>query len=177
MSDRPRDGTAADDTQAELTAQQLAELYEEHDRSASSAQRAAARVTELISRPSTVMLITGLVVAWMIGNYVARLFGSHALEEFPFPDLAFVATLAAFLVALLILTTQRHDGALAEKRAKLTLQLAVVSERKIAKLIQLVEEQRRDNPLIRDRDDEEAAEMTQSSDPASQLQEIERHDG
>lgn len=40
-----------------------------------------------------------------IGNIAARLFGSHALDEFPFPDLTFVATTAAFLIALLILTT------------------------------------------------------------------------
>jgi len=38
----------------------------------------------------------------MVGNYVARLTGSRALEEFPFPDLAFVAAIAALLVALLI---------------------------------------------------------------------------
>jgi mxaJ protein len=38
-------------------------------------------------------------------------------------------------VALLILTTQRHEDQLAEKRARLTLQIAVVSENKIAKVI------------------------------------------
>ncbi len=40
----------------------------------------------------------------------------RALEEFPFPDLGFIATIAALLVALLILTTQRHEEELAESR-------------------------------------------------------------
>ena len=49
------------------------------------------------------------IIAWMVGNYVARLLGSVALEQFPFPDLGFLATITALLVALLILTTQRHE--------------------------------------------------------------------
>jgi uncharacterized membrane protein len=88
---------------------------------------------------------------------------STALEEFPFPDLGFIATIAALLVALLILTTQRHEEELAESRAQLTLHIALLSERKIAKVIALLEEQRRDNPLLPSRTDYEAAAMAQPS--------------
>ena len=102
-------------------------------------------------------------LVWVAGNYVARALGSTALEEFPFPDLGFLATIAALLVALLILTTQRHGEELAERRAQLTLHIAMLSERKIAKVIELLEEQRRDNPMLPSRVDHEAAEMAQAS--------------
>jgi uncharacterized membrane protein len=95
--------------------------------------------------------------------------GSPALEEFPFPDLGFIATISALLVALLILTTQRHEEELAESRAQLTLHIAMLSERKIAKVIALLEEQRRDNPLLPSRVDREAATMAQPSDHETAL--------
>lgn len=157
----------------DATAQQLAELYEQHYRSAGSVQRLANWITALISRPATLTVIICAVVLWMLGNLAARMVGSHALEQFPFPDLAFVATIAAFLIALLILTTQRHEDQLAEKRARLTLQIAVVSEKKIAKLIALVEEQRLDNPMLSSRVDAEASAMAAPADPRESLKQIE----
>lgn len=115
--------------------------------------------------------IFGLAIAWITGNYVARLIGWTALEEFPFPDLGFIATIAALLVTLLILTTQRHEEQLAETRAQLTLRIAMLSERKIAKVIELLEEQRRDNPLLPSREDREAADMAEPSNHISALHE------
>ena len=75
----------------------------------------------------------------------------------------------ALLVALLILTTQRHEEELAESRAQLTLHIATLSERKIAKVIELLEEQRRDNPLLPSRIDDEATEMAQPADHKTTL--------
>ena len=104
-----------------------------------------------------------------VGNYVARATGSVALEEFPFPDLGFSATIGVLLVALLILTTQRHKEELAENRAQLTLHIAMLSERKIAKVIELLEEQRRDNALLPSRIDDEATELAQRADHKTTL--------
>ena len=91
-------------------------------------------------------------------------------QGFPFPDLGFIATIGALLVALLILTPQRrHEEELAESRAQLTLHIAMLSERKIAKVIELLEEQRRDNPLLPSRIDDEATEMAQPADHKTTL--------
>ena len=166
----------AEDRIVETTVQQLADLYEAHDRSATRIQRAANRITAAIGRPGTLALIVAIVIAWMVGNYAARLFGSTALEKFPFPDLAFVATVSALLVALLILTTQRHEQDLAEKRARLTLQIAVLSEKKIAKVIALLEEQRHDNPMLPSRVDLEARSMAMATDPRESLEQLEASD-
>ena len=47
-----------------------------------------------------------------------------------------------------------------------------MSEQKTAKVIQLLEESRRDNPLIRNRVDQEAEAMAQPADPQSVLHAI-----
>lgn len=157
----------------EATVQQLAELYDQHEQAVSPVQRFANRVTAGLGRPLALAIIIGLVIAWVVGNYAARLMGSTAFEEFPFPDLGFLVTIAALVVALLILTTQRHEEELADKRARLTLQIAVLSEKKIAKLIELMEEQRRDNPLLPSRVDREADAMATASDPRASLEQLE----
>ena len=164
------DPVAADPhAHVEETVDQLGALYEAHRLRTSPIQRVANRLTAMLGRPTSLVVAAGLVVAWIVGNYVASLFGTAALERFPFPELSLVATIAAVLVALLILTTQRHQDDLAERRARLTLHIAALSEKKIAKVIELLEEQRRDNPLLRSRTDDTADAMATPVDPAAEL--------
>jgi uncharacterized membrane protein len=156
----------------EDTVRKLVELHEAHHRQAPVMQRLANGLTGIIGRPVFVALVGVALIAWIAGNAIASVIGGHAFEQLPFPDLEFAATVAALLVALLIITAQRHDQALADKRAELTLQIAMLSERKIAKLIELVEEQRRDNPLLPNRRDREVEELAVSADPLANLESI-----
>ena len=52
------------------------------------------------------------------------------------------------------------------------MELAILSEQETAKVIQLLEESCKDNPLIRDRVDQEADAMAQPADPKSVLDAI-----
>lgn len=65
----------------------------------------------------------------------------------------------------MILVSEQRADALAERREQLTLELAILSERKIAKVIQLLEELRRDGAKPRVRTDAEAADMARPADP------------
>lgn len=151
------------------TVEQLGKLYEEHQRHTTRIQRFANQLTATLSRPGSLMIIVLLVVGWVAGNYVARSRGEAAIESWPFPDLEFVVAVVSLSIALLILSTQRHQDDLAEKRARLTLQLAALSERKIAKIIDLLEEQRRDNPMLPTRPDLTAEEMSVPADPSAEI--------
>ena len=64
---------------------------------------------------------------------------------------------------------QRREHELVELRAQLTLELAITGEQKTAKIIELLEEMRRDNPLMSNRTDAQADEMSTPSDPGSVL--------
>ena len=54
----------------------------------------------------------------------------------------------------------------------MTLELAILSEQKTAKIIALLEEERRDNPNLRNRVDEQAAAMAIAADPQAVLDAI-----
>ena len=73
--------------------------------------------------------------------------------------------IAALLIATGVLVQQSRQDRLAEQRSHLTLQINLLTEQKIAKLIELIEELREDLPTIRDRDDLEAKIMQQATDP------------
>ena len=73
--------------------------------------------------------------------------------------------IAALLIATGVLVQQSRQDRLAEQRSHLTLQINLLTEQKIAKLIELVEELREDLPIIRDREDLEAKIMQQATDP------------
>jgi uncharacterized membrane protein len=95
--------------------------------------------------------------------------GHAHFDNPPFPYLQDVVSTAALFTTILILGAQRHEDRLAEHRARLTLQIAVLSEQKIAKIIEMLEEQRRDGRHLDDRVDEEARAMSQRTDPQAMI--------
>ena len=152
---------------------QLGQVQERHYRAAGPIQRSVRRITATLGRPGSIALLLMLIVIWIGGNILARLDGLRPIEQVPFSDMSLVVTVAAFLTSLLILSAQRFDEELADRRAQLTLQIAVVSERKLAKIIALLEEQRRDNFLLEKREDAEAARLATPVDLAASLDQIE----
>jgi len=72
---------------------------------------------------------------------------------------------ASLLIATGVLIYQARQEKVAEERSQLTLQLNLLTEQKIAKLIALVEELRTDLPNVPNRHDSEAFEMQRTTDP------------
>ncbi len=114
-------------------------------------------------------MLTFLVVSWLTLNCVAGALGYHAVDPPPFAWLSGAASLASLYLVVLILTTQRGDDRLTER---LNLELTILSEQKIAKVVALLEELRRDSPHLRDRIDELAHGMAQPADPQSVIDAI-----
>ena len=83
----------------------------------------------------------------------------------PFDAKEMGVDIAALLIATGVLVQQGRQDRLAEQRSHLILQINLLTEQKIAKLIELVEELREDLPTIRDRSDLEARIMQQATDP------------
>jgi uncharacterized membrane protein len=76
---------------------------------------------------------------------------------------------ASLLISTGVLIYQTRQDKLAEERSHLTLQLNLLTEQKIAKLIALIEELRIDLPNVRNRQDIEAEEMQKTADPQALL--------
>jgi uncharacterized membrane protein len=73
--------------------------------------------------------------------------------------------IASLLIATGVLVQQTRQDKLAEQRSHLNLQINLLTEQKIAKLIDLMEELRTDLPIVRDRHDWEAQMMKEAADP------------
>jgi uncharacterized membrane protein len=156
----------------EETLRSIDRLHAEHRRDATPLQRAVDRVTTLLSRPGFILLVTVIVALWVGGNLLAAAFGHRALDPPPFSGLAGVVSLASLYMVVLILATQRREDQLAQHREQLILELALLSEQKTAKVIELLEEFRRDSPLIHNRVDRQADSMAQPADPQQMLDAI-----
>ncbi len=148
----------------EETVRSIARLHADYYEKATPVQRAIDRLTSLLVRPGFTVCLTSLVGFWIGINLLGPALGYNFGDPPPFPSLTGIASLVSLYIALLILTTQRREYQLARYREQLTLELTILCEQKTTKIIKLLEEARRDNPLIHDRIDEEAEAMAQSAD-------------
>ena len=161
----------------EETIQAIAKLHADHRLETSSMQHLVDRLTALIGRPECRGVLSVVVFAWIAGNLAFAAVGATPIDAPPFNYLQGAAGLLGLFVAALILTTQRRADELASYRDQLTLELSILSEQKSAKIIELLEEMRRDDPHIKNRVDKEAADMAVPSDPQAVFDAIrEAHD-
>jgi len=149
----------------EETVAAIARLHVEHERQASRARRFVSLATALLSRPRTLALITAGIAFWVLVNLAVESAGGRPPDPYPFQLLATVLSGAALYLATMILIVQRHDGELAATRAQLTLELAMLSERKTAKIIALLEAFRYADPHQSDQRDVVAEALAEPADP------------
>ena len=107
-----------------------------------------------------------------MANLIVGRWGINPVDPPPFAWLQGAISTGALFVAVLILTTQRREDQLAGHRSQLILELLILNDRKIAKIIELIEEVRRDSPTIVDRVDGEAISMSTPSDTNAVLKAI-----
>ncbi len=156
----------------EETIQSIAGLHAEHHANATNHQRLVDRITTLLGSANFIGALTVFVVGWVILNGLAAALGYRALDPPPFAWMESAASLASLYLVILILTTQRGDDRLTQRRELLNLELTILSEQKIAKVVALLEELRQDSPHLHDRVDELAEAMSQPADPQSVIDAI-----
>jgi uncharacterized membrane protein len=147
----------------------IASVHVRHMREATRTHRFMQGIVSWVAHPRFIVLLTLFVATWIGANLYL---GGRAFDGPPFPILQDIGTLAALYITVLILITAQREKEIGEHREQLTLQLAILAEQKSAKIIQLIEEARRDNPLIGNRDDAEAAELAVPADPKAVLDAI-----
>src|SRR4051794_6043635 len=136
-----------------------------HEADASPLQRLVERATRHAGRPAFIAVLTVIVVGWMALNLGLMASGRKPIDGPPFFWLQGSVALVALYMTVFILTTQRREDKLAGLRDQLTLELSILSEQKSAKIIELLEELRRDDPNISDRPDEDADALSTPADP------------
>jgi membrane protein len=153
----------------------MAHLQTEAEGKVGRHQRIIEKVTASIAQPRTLNVIAGVVAFWVALNTLGASAGLPQLDPPPFQWLQGVLSLSALLVTTMVLTTQSRQGQRLSQRGNLELQVNLVAEQKIAKLISLLEELRRDLPSVRDRVDPVANAMAESVDHKAVLTVLEEN--
>jgi uncharacterized membrane protein len=147
---------------------QISNLQRAHYSEARPSERVTDRAVSIIGTPTFFAVLGFLAAAWMVLN----LAGDRAIDPPPFAFLEVACSLIAILLAVLILAAQRRDDRLATRREQMALQVSLLTEQKVSKLIELVEELRRDLPNVHDRVDLDAIEMTAPSNHEETLRSV-----
>jgi uncharacterized membrane protein len=125
-----------------------------------------------LGRASFIAALTAFVVGWMSLNWFALALGHRPPDPPPFAWLAGASSLAFLYLVILILTTKIEDNRLPSATSCSIWSLAILTEQKIAKVVALLEELRRDSPHLHDRVDELAEVMARPADPQSVIDAI-----
>jgi uncharacterized membrane protein len=142
----------------------IIELETQHESNLPLHQRLVEKVAAGFGRPWFLYFQIFFFTAWGLGSqWIGGAAVRWNVPKFNLYEQGL--DIAALLISTGVLIYQARQEKVAEERSHLTLQLNLLTEQKIAKLIALVEELRQDLPNVRDRHDSEALEMQKTTDP------------
>lgn len=142
-------------------------------RTATKGQRRIERMTIGLARPMVVTAILAFSYMWCVYNSMARAVDLPRLDPPPFFWLQGAIGFYAAIVATMVLVVQRRQTLETEQRDQVELQVNLLAEQKATKIIALLEELRRDLPLVQNREDPVATALQQQVDPHAVLGAVE----
>ncbi len=150
----------------------LLERKRREDRAMRAEEKIADRVTRFTGSMRFVWVHVGIYGAWILINL-----GVLGLPRFDptFVLLAMVASVEAIFLSTFILIAQNRMSAQADRRADLDLQISLLSEHEITRLIQLVADIA-DRMGIESSQNPELQELKQDVSPEAVLEKIEEHE-
>jgi uncharacterized membrane protein len=149
----------------ERSIEDIANLHIHMESKVDRHQRSIESVTAFLGRPRFLYIILFFVALWILVNISLKLSGVHPVDPPPFIWLELIISVSALLMTTVVLISQRRQNKATELRRHLDLQINVLVEQKVTKLIELVEELRRDLPQVENRHDPEVEALKQNVNP------------
>jgi uncharacterized membrane protein len=149
----------------------LLEIRQEFERSKGIQDRAA----DAITRFSGSMFFVYVHVAWF-GLWIALnlgWLGVRPFDPFPFGLLTMVVSLEAIFLSTFVLISQNRMGAVADKRADLDVQIDLLAEHEITRILMLVDAMAK-KMGIPDANDSEIEDLARDVKPEEVIQEMEK---
>ena len=162
----PRD---AEPMQIKENISAVLEFYTREDQRISRSQRMIEQISSFVAKPFFLAAILFFVASWIAINLIEHAAGIDEFDPAPFFWLQGIVGLSALLTSVVVLSKQDRMAKLSERREHLDLKVALLTEQKVAKLIHLIEELRRDLPNVKDRHDSDAVTLQQAMKPEQVL--------
>jgi uncharacterized membrane protein len=167
----PKQSKAAPEGPLERAVRSLADVHAQHIDELPRSQLGIEWLTDRIGRPWFAYAVVGFIIAWIMGD---ALIGRHGrFDTATFPLLQLLIAVFSLIMAAFILITENRQSAVAEKRIQLALHLLLANEERAAKIIDLIEQLRRDDPSLPNRRDKEAEQMAEPTDVSTALEKME----
>jgi uncharacterized membrane protein len=175
----PADATPVDSVPVQISQNidGILAFYRREEQKISDSQRLLETVGGFMARPSYLASVLSFIALWLLANTLCKLFGLQPWDPPPFSWLQGVVSVGALLTTTVVLVTQNREAKLEKQRLELELQVNLLTEQKTTKLIRLLEELRRDLPMVKDRHDPEAAALQRATDPDEVLAALEERRG
>ena len=158
----------------------VASLREHEEAKVSHAQQLIERASHFFGSPRYLAIAATFIVLWVVVNLLGFGAGWAYVDEPPFFWLQGIVSVNALLLTIAVLIRQNRMSTLAEHRSHLDLQINLLTEQKVTKILQLLDELRGSGePGPRQDAEAEAVveELRKPADPEAMLQEIRRqHD-
>ena len=154
----------------ERNIQTLLEVRRQLERKKTRRDRVADRVTRFSGSMAFVYLHVGWFSAWVLLNL--GLFGLPAFDPFPFGLLTMIVSLEAIFLSTFVLISQNRMGAIAEDRADLDVQIDMLAEYEITKILRLTDAIAR-HLQLKEGQDPELQDLEQIVEPDVVLREME----
>jgi uncharacterized membrane protein len=174
-------GKAEASSEAELPATakenlELMEKFDERQLEASRLQRAIERISGFFGSPSYFLFSVAFILVWIALNS----WGAHSewrhVDAPPFPLLQGLVSCNALLLTIAVLIRQNRMAQIAEHRSHLDLQINLLTEQKVTKVLELVDSALREIKNVRgapaEAPREQMEEMTKPADPHALLDAI-----
>jgi len=152
----------------------MGDYYKREEQRIGPAQRLLERIGDAIGRPAFLGLVLIFVGLWISINVMPERFDMVAFDPPPFSGLQTIVSLAALLITTIVLIGQNRLAKLEQRRGQMELQVNILTEQKTTTLIRLLEELRRDLPMVHDRHDPVAATLQQPTDATQIMTALEK---
>lgn len=100
------------------------------------------------------------------------MFVQNEADQQPFSWLQGLLSLLSLLVTTSVLITQKHQEKITEQRRHLDLQVNLLVEKKVMKLIDMIDDLRKDLPNIENKQDPQVEAMKEPVDPHTVLKSL-----
>lgn len=159
----------------------VSSFHEREEASISGIQLSIERISAFFGSPWYFAFCVLFIVTWMALNTWATHWGMPFADAPPFAILDGLVSANALLITIAVLIRQNRMARLAEHRSHLDLQINLLTEQKVTKILQIVDELQRDLTALRSRPEthtqEQMDEMIKPADANALLNAIKQKTG
>jgi uncharacterized membrane protein len=155
----------------------LANFSDREEASISGIQLVIERISTFFGSPWYFAFSVVFIGAWVLVNSWGKRAGWPHVDEPPFFWLQGIVSSNALLLTVAVLIRQNRMARLAEHRTHLDLQINLLTEQKVTKILQIIVELQRELTALRAHPDTQMEEMTKPADANALLHAIKKQTG